>query len=80
MKKAFITGITGQDGSYWEVLLRDKGYKVHGIVRRSAEHTRGRIDHLRAEKRIIPHRGDFSKSETHSVSGLDYLTHLIVFW
>lgn len=45
-KKALITGITGQDGSYLAELLLDKGYEVHGLVRRSAEHTTGRIDHI----------------------------------
>ena len=46
MKKALITGITGQDGSYLAELLLEKGYEVHGIVRRSSSHNRGRIDHL----------------------------------
>lgn len=45
-KTALITGITGQDGSYLAELLLDKGYDVHGLVRRSAEHTTGRIDHI----------------------------------
>ena len=45
-KVALITGITGQDGSYLAELLLDKGYEVHGLVRRSAEHTTGRIDHI----------------------------------
>ena len=46
VKRALITGITGQDGSYLAELLLEKGYEVHGIVRRSAEHTTGRIDHI----------------------------------
>jgi GDPmannose 4,6-dehydratase len=46
MKKALITGITGQDGSYLAELLLDKGYEVHGIVRRSSTFNRGRIEHL----------------------------------
>jgi len=46
MKKALITGITGQDGSYLAELLLDKGYEVHGIVRRSSSFNTGRIDHL----------------------------------
>lgn len=46
MKVALITGITGQDGSYLAELLLEKGYEVHGIVRRSASHTTDRIDHL----------------------------------
>ena len=46
MKTALITGITGQDGSYLAELLLDKGYAVHGIVRRSSSSNTGRIDHL----------------------------------
>jgi len=46
MKKAFITGITGQDGSYLAELLLEKGYEVHGMVRRSSSLNTGRIDHL----------------------------------
>lgn len=64
MKKALITGITGQDGSYLAELLLDKGYEVHGIVRRSAEHTTGRIDHLLHDGRIFLHSGDLSDSSS----------------
>ena len=46
MKKALITGITGQDGSYLAEFLLEKGYEVHGIVRRSSTFNRGRIEHL----------------------------------
>ena len=46
MKKALITGITGQDGSYLAELLLEKGYEVHGIVRRSSSFNTGRIDHI----------------------------------
>ena len=46
MKKALISGITGQDGSYLTELLLDKGYEVHGIIRRSSSFNTGRIDHL----------------------------------
>ncbi len=46
MKKALITGITGQDGSYLAELLLQKGYEVHGLVRRSSSFNRGRIEHL----------------------------------
>ena len=46
MKKALITGITGQDGSYLAEFLLDKGYEVHGIRRRSSSFNTGRIDHL----------------------------------
>lgn len=46
MKKAFITGITGQDGSYLAELLLSKGYEVHGLIRRASTFNTGRIDHL----------------------------------
>ena len=68
MKKALITGITGQDGSYLAELLLGKGYEVHGIVRRSAEHTTGRIDHLLAENKVTLHDGDLS--DTSSVTAI----------
>ena len=60
MKKALITGITGQDGSFLAELLLAKGYEVHGLVRRSAEHTTGRIDHILDKLHI--HEGDLSDS------------------
>ena len=46
MKRALITGITGQDGSYLAELLLEKGYEVHGVVRRSSSFNTQRIDHL----------------------------------
>ncbi|MDM8271584.1 GDP-mannose 4,6-dehydratase [Thermophilibacter provencensis] len=64
MKKALITGITGQDGSYLAEFLLEKGYEVHGIVRRSAEHTTGRIDHLIAAGSVALHDGDLSDSSS----------------
>ena len=54
VKKALITGITGQDGSYLAELLLGKGYEVHGLVRRSSSFTTGRIDHLYHD----PHESD----------------------
>lgn len=62
MKKALITGITGQDGSYLAELLIEKGYEVHGIVRRSSVHGTGRIDHLLKEGKVTLHDGDLSDS------------------
>ncbi len=64
-KTAFITGITGQDGSYLAELLLEKGYAVHGIVRRSSTVARSRIDHLTgyeagATKRLHLHYGDLA--------------------
>ncbi|MDP4196529.1 MAG: GDP-mannose 4,6-dehydratase, partial [Bacteroidota bacterium] len=52
MKKALITGITGQDGSYLTELLLEKGYEVHGIIRRSSSFNTGRIDHLMSNNEI----------------------------
>jgi len=67
MKKALITGITGQDGSYLTELLLDKGYEVHGIVRRASTFNTGRIDHLYRDPHIngvklFLHYGDMSDS------------------
>ena len=52
MKKALITGITGQDGSYLAEILLEKGYEVHGMIRRSSSFNTGRIDHLFNDKDI----------------------------
>jgi GDPmannose 4,6-dehydratase len=64
MKKALITGITGQDGSYLAELLLDKGYEVHGIIRRSSNFNTQRIDHLYNDdkKQLSLHYGDLSDS------------------
>ena len=62
MKKALITGITGQDGSYLAELLLDKGYEVHGIVRRVSVSTTWRIDHILDKLKI--HEGDLSDSSS----------------
>ena len=53
MKKALITGITGQDGSYLTEILLGKGYEVHGIIRRSSSFNTGRIDHLYENKELL---------------------------
>lgn len=53
MKKALITGITGQDGSYLTEILLEKGYEVHGIIRRSSSFNTARIDHLYNNKEIM---------------------------
>ena len=62
MKKALITGITGQDGSFLAELLLEKGYEVHGIVRRSSVSNTERIDGLLNKGRIVIHDGDLSDS------------------
>jgi len=64
MKKAFVTGITGQDGSYLAELLLKKGYEVHGLVRRASTFNRERIDHLykdfQEEDKLHLHYGDLA--------------------
>jgi len=62
MKTALITGITGQDGSYLAEFLLEKGYDVHGVVRRSATEKRGRIDHLEGDPHFHLHYGDLADS------------------
>jgi GDPmannose 4,6-dehydratase len=67
-KKAFITGITGQDGSYLAELLLSKGYEVHGIIRRSSTFNTSRIDHIFIDPhdphaKMFLHYGDLSDSE-----------------
>ncbi len=62
VKKALITGITGQDGSYLAELLLEKGYEVHGMIRRSSVPTTSRIDHIL--DRIHLHEGDLSDSSS----------------
>ena len=63
MKKALITGITGQDGSYLAELLVEKGYQVHGLIRRASSYNTSRIDHLRQlSNNITLHYGDLSDS------------------
>src|ERR1700674_4123131 len=69
VRKALITGITGQDGSYLAELLLEEGYEVHGVVRRSSSMNRGRIDHLHHSNpgqpvgsRFVLHYGDMTDS------------------
>ncbi|MBR2949790.1 MAG: GDP-mannose 4,6-dehydratase [Lachnospiraceae bacterium] len=64
MKKALITGITGQDGSYLAEFLLEKGYEVHGITRRASISNTARIDHLIEKKAITLHDGDLSDSSS----------------
>ncbi|PIG96178.1 GDP-mannose 4,6-dehydratase [Deinococcus sp. UR1] len=77
MKKALITGITGQDGSYLTELLIGKGYEVHGIIRRASTFNTDRIDHIyrdphETDTRMFLHYGDLSDS-----SGLRMLVERI---
>jgi GDPmannose 4,6-dehydratase len=68
MKKAFITGVTGQDGSYLSELLLEKGYEVHGLVRRSSSFNRGRIEDIRQKTKSSGqfqlHYGDMTDSSS----------------
>jgi GDPmannose 4,6-dehydratase len=68
-KSAFITGITGQDGSYLAELLLEKGYKVHGLVRRASTFTTGRINHIYADphvsdRQLSLHYGDLTDGQS----------------
>src|ERR1700726_2659794 len=68
MKRALITGITGQDGSYLAELLLSKGYEVHGIIRRSSTFNTQRIDHIYQDPndpnaRLFLHHGHLSSTE-----------------
>ena len=68
MQKAFVSGITGQDGSYLAEFLLSKGYEVHGIIRRASTFNTGRIDHIYVDPhdpnaRLFLHYGDLSDSE-----------------
>lgn len=69
MKKAFITGITGQDGSYLAELLLEKGYQVHGMIRRSSSFNTGRINHIyrdphEPDTRLFLHYGDLNDASS----------------
>ena len=93
MRRALITGITGQDGSYLTELLLDKGYEVHGIIRRSSSLNTGRLAHLYkdshdADCRLFLHYGDLQDSssiarlldacEPHEVYNLGAQSHVRV--
>ncbi|MBN2122390.1 GDP-mannose 4,6-dehydratase [Candidatus Micrarchaeota archaeon] len=73
MKRALVSGITGQDGSYLAELLLSKGYEVHGIIRRASTFNTGRIDHIfrdlhDPQAKLFLHYGDFTDST--SISGI----------
>jgi len=93
MKRAFITGITGQDGSYLAELLLEKGYEVHGLIRRASTFNTSRIDHLfqdphQPSRNLILHYGDITDSsgitnlireiEPHEVYNLAAQSHVMV--
>ncbi len=62
MKKAFVTGITGQDGSYLAEFLLQKGYEVHAILRRSSVFTTARIEHIFNHEKLFTYHGDLTDS------------------
>lgn len=62
MKKALITGITGQDGSFLTELLIEKGYEIHGVIRRASTFNTDRIDHLMGNSQVHLHHGDLADS------------------
>jgi|TARA_B110000879_G_scaffold209402_1_gene297045 GDPmannose 4,6-dehydratase len=62
MKKAFISGVTGQDGSYLAELLLEKGYEVHAMMRRASVFTSQRINHIMDDKNFHVHHGDLTDS------------------
>jgi GDPmannose 4,6-dehydratase len=80
MKKALVTGITGQDGSYLTELLIQDGYEVHGIMRRASVFTTERIEHLLGNPKLVLHHGDLNDSSnlTSLVSSIlpDEIYHL----
>jgi GDPmannose 4,6-dehydratase len=78
MKRALITGITGQDGSYLAELLLSKGYEVHGLIRRASTFNTRRIDHIYQDPhepnaRLLLHYGDLSNAE--QLTNLIYNIH-----
>ena len=66
MKKAFITGITGQDGSFLTEFLLEKGYEVHGLIRRASNFNTNRIDHLMGHERLRLYHDDRTETERFS--------------
>jgi len=77
-QKALITGITGQDGSYLAELLLEKGYEVHGMLRRSSSFNTGRIDHLYNNSKILNHKLFLHYGDLTDSSNLNRLLEKIV--
>ena len=76
MRKALITGVTGQDGSYLSEFLIEKGYEVHGVVRRSSSFNTNRIDHLINDNQYIDHF-NFYHGDITDVSNINHLIEKI---
>ena len=89
-KTALITGITGQDGSYLTELLLEKGYDVHGIIRRSYSYNTQRIEHLMQNPKLHLHYGDLTDSvnlirlvkeiEPNEIYNLGAQSHVKISW
>src|SRR3954451_13588536 len=77
MKKALITGISGQDGSYLAELLLEKGYEVHGVIRRSSSFNTERIDHLYQDPHIPGVRLKLHYGDMNDASSLNTLLRMI---
>jgi GDPmannose 4,6-dehydratase len=77
MKKALITGITGQDGSYLAEFLLAKGYEVYGLVRRSSSFNRGRIEHIREDERAQKTRFRLVYGDLNDASSLNHTVRTI---
>jgi GDPmannose 4,6-dehydratase len=77
MKRALITGITGQDGSYLAELLLAKGYEVHGLVRRSSSFNRGRIEHIREDERGEQTRFRLVYGDLNDASSLNHILRTV---
>ena len=86
VKKALITGITGQDGSYLTELLLEKGYEVHGIIRRSSTFNTERIEHLYIEsllkdlhkdKKIKLHYYELPMADSYQVTNINTIEDLV---
>ncbi|MBN9334117.1 MAG: GDP-mannose 4,6-dehydratase [Devosia sp.] len=74
-KVALITGITGQDGSYLAEFLLEKGYEVHGLLRRASEPNGRRIDHLHS--RLVLHHGDLTDGWVPEISARDMCREMV---
>ena len=79
MKKAFITGVTGQDGSYLAELLLEKNYQVHAILRRSSVFTTQRIEHIFEHPNFYSYHGDLTDSSNlhRLLTKIQVLNHML---
>ena len=85
MRKALITGITGQDGSYLAELLLSKGYEVHGLIRRASTFNTSRVDHLYVDPHdpsasLFLHYGDLANAEQNDPSFTIFSHRRFITW